>query len=47
MEAKMITLKFLGNYWTVLVDGQPLISFASFEAAIAFAPEAGYVRAVA
>lgn len=47
MEAKMITLKFLGKYWTVLVDGKPLMQFASLEDAIAFAPEAGYVAAVA
>jgi hypothetical protein len=47
MEAKMITLKFLGKYWTVVVDGQPLISFASLDAAIAFAPEAHYLAAVA
>ncbi len=43
----MITLKFLGKYWTVLVDGKPLMQFASLEDAIAFAPEAGYVAAVA
>lgn len=43
----MITLKFLGKYWTVLVDGRPLIEFPTFEAAIAFAPEAHYLAAVA
>ena len=43
----MITLKFLGKYWTVLVDGKPQIEFASFEAAIAFAPESGFLKAVA
>ena len=36
----MITLKFLAGYWTVLVDGKPVVSFASFDAAIAAVPEA-------
>lgn len=43
----MITLKFLGKYWTVLVDGQPLMQFASYAAAIAAVPEAVQLRAVA
>lgn len=36
----MITLKFLNGYWTVLVDSNPIASFASFDAAIAAVPEA-------
>jgi hypothetical protein len=48
MEAKMITLKFLGKYWTVLVDGQPLMSFVSLESAIDLIPEAApLLKAVA
>lgn len=43
----MITLKFLGKYWTILVDGQPLIEFASLAEALAFAPEAGALLAAA
>lgn len=36
----MITLKFLNGYWTVVVGKQPIVSFASFDAAIAAVPEA-------
>lgn len=43
----MITLKFLAGYWTVLVDGQPLMQFPTYAAAIEAVPEAVHLRAVA
>lgn len=36
----MITVKFLAGFWTLLVDGKPLMTFVSLESATAFAPEA-------
>lgn len=36
----MITLKFLNGYWTIFVDGRPLMSFACYERAIDMVPEA-------
>lgn len=36
----MITLKFLAGYWTILVDGQPIVQFPSYAAAVDAVPEA-------
>ena len=47
MEAKMITLKFLAGYWTVLVDNKPIVSFASLDAAITAVPEVAQFQAAA
>jgi hypothetical protein len=36
----VITIDFRRKYWTLCVNGAPLMTFASLERAVAFCPEA-------